>query len=124
MLQKLESSRELDGLRGFTAYGPHREDVQVRFGEHILRDVASRGETRTVMLAIKILELKIVEDARGESPLLLLDDVFSELDGSRRHALTEHLKRYQAFITTTDADLVVEHFTDSYNVIPVSRSPS
>jgi recombinational DNA repair ATPase RecF len=48
-----------------------------------------------------------------------LDDVFSELDGRRRHALTEFLKNYQTFITTTDADMVVAHFTQS-NIIPTA----
>jgi recombinational DNA repair ATPase RecF len=50
---------------------------------------------------------------------MLLDDVFSELDGARRRALTKHLQHYQTFITTTDADIVVKHFTNS-TIIPVN----
>jgi DNA replication and repair protein RecF len=83
-------------------------------------ETASRGEARTAILALKIMELKIIEAARGITPLLLLDDVFSELDGKRRHALTDYLASYQTFITTTDADLVLEHFTGKTNVIPLS----
>jgi recombinational DNA repair ATPase RecF len=56
-------------------------------------------------------------------PLLLLDDVFSELDGKRRHALTDYLRPYQTFITTTDADAVVGHLLGSSTVIPTQRQP-
>jgi DNA replication and repair protein RecF len=117
LLHKLESSIDLDVARGFTAYGPHRDDMEVRIGDHPVQEVASRGETRTLVLALKMMELQLLEELRQASPLLLLDDVFSELDGKRRHALTSFLQDYQTFITTTDADMVVEHFTTS-TIIP------
>ena len=119
LLHKLESSLELDRLRGFTAAGPHREDLQVLFDGRPTAETASRGEIRTAVLALKILELQILEVARSITPLLLLDDVFSELDGKRRHALTSYLALYQTFVTTTDADLVLQHFVDNCNVIPL-----
>jgi DNA replication and repair protein RecF len=120
LLKKLEADLELDRLRGFTGAGPHREDMVVTFNGHPSAETASRGEARTAVLALKIIELQIIEEARGITPLLLLDDVFSELDGGRRHALTDYLKNYQTFITTTDADLVLQHFTDACHVIPVT----
>lgn len=119
-LKKLESSLETDQQRGFTSNGPHREDLIVYFDGHEAQETASRGEARTVVLALKILELKTVSEARNATPILLLDDVFSELDGKRRHALTDYLAPYQTFITTTDADLVLQHFTQKCNVIPLS----
>jgi DNA replication and repair protein RecF len=119
LLHKLESSTELDVARGFTAYGPHRDDLEVCIDGHAVQEAASRGETRSMVLALKIMELQLLEELRGEKPLLLLDDVFSELDGRRRHALTDFLQDHQTFITTTDADMVVAHFTGS-NIIPVS----
>jgi DNA replication and repair protein RecF len=70
---------------------------------------------------LKIIELKLLEEDRGIKPLLLMDDVFSELDGSRRKALTKTIKGYQTFITTTDADLVVHHFTETCHVIPITH---
>jgi len=118
MLKKLESHRSEDHARGFTAYGPHREDFTVTFNNKPANEYASRGETRTTVLALKIIELQLLEDATGRTPLLLLDDVFSELDGKRRRALTNFLQRYQTFLTTTDADVVVKHFTDS-TIIPL-----
>jgi DNA replication and repair protein RecF len=119
LLHKLEASTELDVLRGFTAYGPHRDDLSVRIDGHEASEAASRGETRTLVLALKILELQLLEELRGAQPLLLLDDVFSELDAKRRQALTSFVADYQTFITTTDADVVAPHFTSS-NVISVA----
>lgn len=119
LLKALEHNLELDIARGFTGYGPHRDDFIVLFDEHPASEMASRGETRTALLALKIFELQLLERQRGQKPLLLLDDVFSELDGKRRHALTNHLQQYQTFITTTDADVVVQNFLDKCTVIPL-----
>lgn len=122
LLKGLENSLELDLARGFTAAGPHREDMAVMFGGQPALETASRGEIRTAVLALKIMELKMVERLRGVPPLLLLDDVFSELDGRRRHALTDYLSPYQTFITTTDADAVIGHFTRSTHIIPLDTT--
>lgn len=121
LLSKLESHAHEDARRGFTAYGPHREDFLVSFDGRPAEEFASRGETRTAILSLKIIELQLLEAARDITPLLLLDDVFSELDGRRRRALTGFLQTYQTFLTTTDADVVVKHFTDS-TIIPLERS--
>jgi DNA replication and repair protein RecF len=119
MLYKLERSHEADFERGFTSYGPHRDDLKIMLNERPAEDAASRGEARTILLSLKLLELDLIEVQRGQPPILLLDDVFSELDGSRRRALTEALASHQTFITTTDADVVVQHFTDCH-IIPLS----
>lgn len=121
LLHKLESSTELDVLRGFTAYGPHRDDLQVAIDGHLMQESASRGETRTLVLALKILELQILEDARGQQPILLLDDVFSELDTKRRQALTSYVEQYQTFITTTDADIFSKAFVQAATVISLTK---
>jgi DNA replication and repair protein RecF len=120
LLHKLEASTELDVLRGFTAYGPHRDDLSIHIDGHEAGVAASRGETRTLVLALKILELQLLEELRQAQPLLLLDDVFSELDGMRRRALTNFVADYQTFITTTDADVVEQHFT-TRNVISLHQ---
>ncbi len=117
LLKALEKNTKLDLLRGFTGSGPHRDDFVLLFHDRPIADVASRGEVRTLILGLKLLELSIVEVARNQKPILLLDDVFSELDGARRKALTDFLSTHQTFITTTDADVVVEHFMNSANVI-------
>ena len=122
LLKKLTTSVETDMLRGFTGSGPHREDLVIKFDEHVAQETASRGETRTAVLALKIIELQTITQARDTTPILLLDDVFSELDGARRRALTEHLVNYQTFITTTDADIVLHHFTTKANIIALSKA--
>ncbi len=118
MLKGLQGNLIKDFERGFTTIGPHREDFSFALGGHEASTSASRGETRTMVLMCKLVEMLIIEDMRDERPILLLDDVFSELDSSRRMALTEYLKDYQTIITTTDADSIVQHFLGDYNVIP------
>lgn len=117
MLKKLELLLENDLLRGFTTIGPHRDDIEISINGTPIYHHASRGETRTTLLALKIQETKLIEQARDQKPLLMLDDVFSELDGARRTALTEFITDYQSFITTTDADVVSKKFTNQARLI-------
>lgn len=121
LLRRLETTRQTDIQRGFTTSGPHRDDLVFLLDGAPAATQASRGEIRTILLAIKILQLQILEQALGSRPLLLLDDVFSELDGARRKALTVFLKKYQTIITTTDADIAIKHFTKNCTVIPLQR---
>jgi DNA replication and repair protein RecF len=121
MLKKLESATELDLERGFTAYGPHREDIVFYLNGQLVGETASRGEIRTLVLALKVYELNLIHESRAEKPVFLLDDVFSELDGARRHALVDYLKNYQTIITTTDADSILAHFTQSNNIIALGH---
>jgi DNA replication and repair protein RecF len=120
LLKKLEQSLEKDVLRGFTAHGPHREDIAIYINNELANVVASRGETRTLVLSLKLLELKLLQKTRDQKPLILLDDVFSELDGSRRQAITKYLEDYQTIITTTDADVVLKSFAQTTNLISLS----
>lgn len=119
LLRRLEANLERDCLIGYTGAGPHRDDMTVLLNSHRAEETASRDETRSLILMLKIIELRLLEQARGTTPLLLFDDVFSELDGKRRQALTTYLQPYQTFITTTDADVVVKHFIGSCNIIPL-----
>ncbi|MEI6237117.1 MAG: DNA replication and repair protein RecF [Candidatus Saccharibacteria bacterium] len=121
LLKMLEHSIDKDILRGFTAYGPHREDIAIYINGQPASSNASRGETRTLVLSLKLLELKLLQDKRELKPLILLDDVFSELDGSRRKAITKYLQDYQTIITTTDADVVLKGFAQTTNLISLSR---
>lgn len=120
MLKALEDRIAKDRERGFTTIGPHRDDLVPLLAGYSLTAAASRGETRTMLLALKLLEVQAIEKARDTKPILLLDDVFSELDGARRQALTAHLQDHQTFITTTDADIVVNHFLNNCTVIPTA----
>jgi len=120
LLHKLEQTAVQDFERGFTGHGPHREDFIIYLKGQPAAASASRGETRSLLLALKIYELELIEKARGAKPIFLLDDVFSELDGARRQALVSTLKNRQSIITTTDAEAVLEYFSGATHMIPLA----
>lgn len=124
LLKRLSSGYTLDRERGFTGAGPHRDDWQLLFNGHPSTYGASRGELRSAIVALKIIELALVERLSNHPPLILLDDVFSELDGRRRRSLTKVIQSYQTLITTTDADVVVRHFIDQCRIIPLTTNDS
>lgn len=119
MMKSLEKNAEMDVLRGFTSVGPHRDDLGFLFDKKVRTSEASRGESRSLVLALKLIELDLLEQKNGDKPLLLLDDVFSELDGKRRKALTVYLKGHQTVITTTDADIVLKNFSKNTQIIAI-----
>ncbi len=106
LLFLLQQKLELDHMRGFTGYGPHRDDIAIVINTKDMRDVASRGETRSILLTLKVIESQILEKVHQKKPIFLLDDVFGELDNSRRKRLIEFMRTNQTFITTTDADAI------------------
>ena len=95
-------------MRGSAGAGPHRDDVVIRLGSHDVRSDASQGEHRAVTMALKMAELACIARARGVDPVLLLDDVSSELDLSRTALLFEFLRESpgQIFLTTTRPSLI------------------
>jgi len=101
-LQKVQA-REI--AAGTSLLGPHRDDMVLHTDGHDLRMYGSRGQQRTGALAIKLAEVRLMQEATGETPLLLLDDVMSELDLQRRRTLLTALATVQqAIVTTTDWD--------------------
>lgn len=103
---------------GHTSAGPHRDDFSLRLNRRDSATTASRGELRSLVLMLKLAEAQLLEKQFGSKPLMLLDDVFSELDGKRRRQLAKAVAGYQTLITTTDADAVLEHFSrNKQNVI-------
>lgn len=101
--EKLASSRQDDIWRGSTSVGPHRDDLVLKVNQINLRTFGSQGQQRTGVLALKLAELEFIKSETGEYPLLLLDDVMSELDASRREHLLAFIKdRIQTFITATE----------------------
>jgi DNA replication and repair protein RecF len=107
-LSMLESRRGSDLRRGSAGVGPHRDDLALAIDLHPVRGVASQGQHRAVTLALKSAEIDVVGQARGVRPILLLDDVSSELDRARTAALFAFLReqRGQVFLTTTRPELI------------------
>jgi DNA replication and repair protein RecF len=108
LLAGLRSRRDLDRRRGFTGFGPHTDDLELELAGHPARDHGSQGQLRSLILALKLAELAHLEERLGEVPLLLLDDVASELDEVRRTRLFETIARLpgQTLMTVTDRDLL------------------
>lgn len=103
----LEAHREQDRRRGHTSVGPHRDDLLFMAGSMDLKRFGSQGQQRTAILSVKLSELEFIKSEVGEYPVLLLDDVLSELDEDRRQNLLKFIhKRVQTFITTTHKDEV------------------
>lgn len=100
----LLSNRHADIYTESTNEGPHRDDFKVFLNKREISEFASRGEFRTAVLAMQIAQIRYIEKISGHRPMLLLDDVFSELDEVRQQKLGEFLKEYQTFITTTSKD--------------------
>lgn len=98
--EALGKSRSADMERRVSTMGPHRDDAILMLDEREARIRASQGEQRTLILALRLASHRAVEAATGEAPVLLLDDVFSELDGERSSALATSLPPAQTFITT------------------------
>jgi len=101
LLNELESHIERDKMLGNTSVGPHRHDVMFEFNNSPALTIASRGEVRTIVLALKFLEVDIIEQLSGLKPLILLDDVFSELDMERQKALSDKTREHQIVMTST-----------------------
>lgn len=101
LLSELNTHIDRDRYLGNTSIGPHRHDVVFEFNHSPALSVASRGEVRTIVLALKFLEVDIIEQLTGLKPLILLDDVFSELDLARQKSLSETIRSHQIVITTT-----------------------
>ena len=103
-LDTLFAARENDLRRMTTSVGAHRDDIQLLIEGRDVRAYGSQGQQRTAALAMRLAELNVMRDALGEWPMLMLDDVMSELDPSRRRQLVHRLQGIQTFITCTDEE--------------------
>ncbi len=102
----LATARQVDLRRQTTTVGPHRDDLNLLINGVDARAYGSQGQQRTVALSLKLSELHVMHDLTGEWPILMLDDVMSELDPTRRRHLFTHLDGVQTLVTCTDpADL-------------------
>ena len=98
----LRENREDDIRIGFTSVGPHRDDLILTLNKNQMKQFASQGQIRTAALSMKLSQMQILRDQSGEEPVLLLDDVMSELDRKRRACLIGEISSFQTFITCAD----------------------
>lgn len=113
--ENLAQREQVDILRGNTGIGPHRDDLQLLLNNMSLRSFGSQGQQRSGALALKLSQLEYVHREIGEFPVLLLDDVMSELDDSRRAQLLLFIDgRVQTFITVNDRELIPDLAGNAY----------
>jgi DNA replication and repair protein RecF len=82
-----------------TVYGVHRDDLGFSLGGYSLKDFGSQGQVRSAALCLKLAEANVIQERNNEAPVLILDDVLSELDGVRRGFVLNHIQNTQVFIT-------------------------
>ena len=102
LLRLLHAARSEDLRRMTTTVGVHRDDLHITIDGKEARTYGSQGQQRSAVLSLKLAELELAERVRGEAPILMLDDVMSELDPGRRCQLIERIDRVQTFVTCTD----------------------
>ena len=102
-LKNLEQNYKKDTYLGHTMYGIHRDDYVFMFNKKPADGSASRGETRSIVLAMKFIEAELMYEETGKKPIILLDDVFSELDEIRRKCLIKNFKDHQVIITSVES---------------------
>jgi DNA replication and repair protein RecF len=117
MLTKLTTNRSRDIAAKITTSGPHRDDFQFFLNGKNVNEFASRGEFRTIILALKLSEIDYLEEISKEKPVLLLDDVFSELDAKRRDYLSQLFLKQQTIETTTDLDHVSKNVIEKAKIL-------
>jgi len=115
ILTELHQTADRDRNLGSTSVGPHRHDIIFELNGVLASSVASRGETRTLVLALKFLEVALLHEKTEKPPVILLDDVFSELDEIRQTALMERFSGYQTIITSVKAPVT------NYPITQLSR---
>lgn len=100
--EKIKNNFNNEVLRGTCLYGPHKDDILIKINDKECKYFGSQGQQRSAILALKLAEIEIIKEEVGEYPVLLLDDVLSELDNKRKNYLIEHIKGIQTIITSTD----------------------
>jgi DNA replication and repair protein RecF len=120
-LEKIQHRHTAEYHQGSSLVGPHRDEVDLTINETPARQFGSQGQQRTLVLALKLAELNLIEDVVGEPPLLLLDDVLAELDLKRQNQLLETIQdRFQTLITTTHLGAFDANWLRSTQILTVS----
>lgn len=109
LAEEIEKSRSKDLKTGMTYFGPHRDDICFFINEADIRRYGSQGQQRTSALSLKLAEIELVKRMIHDTPVLLLDDVLSELDGSRQNYLLNSINDIQTIITCTGLDEFVKN---------------
>ena len=120
--QQIEQKASHEIIVGNTLCGPHRDDIQFMINDITVKNYGSQGQQRTLVLALKLAELQLIEEIIGESPILLLDDVMAELDLKRQQHLLDSLgNRFQTIITTTHLNYFGDRLLSESQILEVKK---
>jgi DNA replication and repair protein RecF len=120
-VERLRAMQPRDIGAGLTLSGPHRDDITVTLGGEPAASMASRGQQRTAALALRLAEARFLRDTAGEQPILLLDDVLSELDEHRRSSVLAAIEADQIFVTSPDQDRFPAAFRKKAQIFHVAK---
>ena len=116
-LDLLSDNRQRDIMQGNTANGPHKDDLDIMIEGVSTRKYGSQGQQRTAALSLKLAEIELIKEEKGEYPILLLDDVLSELDEKRQRFLVDHLEKTQIFITAAEVpEDIIKYFPENRKI--------
>lgn len=119
---KLHENLEKEIMAKKTLYGPHRDDFEFCLGENNLKNYGSQGQQKMAVLALKLSEIEVFKDYKKTSPIILLDDVFSDLDNNKKNNLLKHIdKDMQVIITTTDLDSIDKKILNKAKLIQIEN---
>ncbi len=121
-LERIQQRATAEMHQGTTLVGPHRDEIELTINNTPARQYGSQGQQRTLVLALKLAELQLIEEVVGEPPLLLLDDVLAELDLSRQNQLLDAIQdRFQTLITTTHLGSFDSQWLNSSQILTVNQ---
>lgn len=122
LLDKLKKHRDVERRLGVTLVGPHKDDLEFLLDGNSLKLYGSQGQQRMAVLALKLAEIHLFEDYKKDTPILLLDDVFSELDFDKRNNLLKHIHQHtQTIITTTELELLDSKLIENASLIHIQE---
>ncbi|HEY5562251.1 MAG TPA: DNA replication/repair protein RecF [Clostridiaceae bacterium] len=120
-IKRLNENRNKDIEKGISSIGPHRDDFIILINDVDTRVYGSQGQQRTAILTIKFASIEILKDRTGEYPVLLLDDVLSELDESRQRYILKSINNVQTFITCNSIENVVNYLDRNIKIYEVKK---
>lgn len=115
-LEVINKEMEREEKVGYSLKGPHKDDISFFINGKDIKKYGSQGQQRLLTLSLKLAEVEIAKEEIGENPIILLDDVFSELDNSRRKALFEEIKNIQVLMTDTEIDNEIVKEQEKVNI--------
>ena len=119
---KIKKNFKVELMQGVTLIGPHRDDFSFILKEKDMKSFASQGQQRLAIIALKIAEIYLFKEEKGEYPVLLLDDIFSEIDTKKRNKIIGFLlKDIQSIITTTDINDIEEKLIEKATIFKVNN---